>query len=598
VPSLSRRSFLLGATAAGVGVALDGAFASTPSSPLSAAPRVRSVDDGKVFPQSVASGDPTDSGVILWTRVAPERLTSRDPLHLEVATDPAMRKVVLRRTVAARDVRKDRDGTVRLDVDGLLQPNRFYWFRFVHRGVASRTGRARTAPAKGQDVKSLRLGVFSCQQFTAGFYGAYRHAMTDRLDYLVHVGDFIYEGNDTGNANGRDVELPSGEPVMSTLADCYAVHRTYRSDPDLQRAMEQHTIIATWDDHEIVNNPYYDDEAKAHASDDHPRGDDPDFMRKYALEAAAAYYDWMPVRAKLVRTGTDPHSSWRLYRQVELGNLADLFMLDGRWYRDVQPTTGTENVEGTSSASQTSTMLGKQQAAWLTKGIRSSRATWRVLGNQTIFQPYGAMLPGPSRTYINMDAWDGYRNERADIVRAFGERPVGNLVLTGDMHAFVWGFIQDQYGVEGVVDGTKVALEVMTAGVTSTGLFFAAAATPGAEEAIEASQLALNPHMRLYNWTRHGYTVVELTPTHADVTAYLVGRDAADAPRRVLQSGRVPADAMELEILERNSPSGLPVTTPLPPVVAMPEDARRVRSWDEIEQLMDATLTAPVLDPA
>lgn len=50
MPSLSRRSFLQGATAAAVGVALDCAFASTPSSPLSSAPRVLRVDDGKVLP--------------------------------------------------------------------------------------------------------------------------------------------------------------------------------------------------------------------------------------------------------------------------------------------------------------------------------------------------------------------------------------------------------------------------------------------------------------------------------------------------------------------------------------------------------------------
>ena len=588
MPTLSRRSLLLGATAAGVGIALDGAFASTPSAPLGTAPRVTRFDDGRVFPQSVASGDPTASGVILWTRVDPRLLTGRDGLQLEVATDAQLRNVVLRRSIAATELRKDRDGTVRVDVDGMLRPNRFYWFRFVHRGVASRIGRCRTAPAPGQDVKSLRLGVFSCQQYTAGFYGAYKHALNDRLDYLVHVGDFIYEGNDTGNANGRDVKLPSGASVMSTLADCHTVHRTYRSDPDLQRAMELHTIIPTWDDHEVVNNPYYDYEKKAHASDSHPRGDDPVFMRKYALEAAAAYYDWMPVRAHLVRGGTVPHASWRLYREVRLGDLADLFMVDGRWYREAQPSTGAENVEGSSASSQTSTMLGKKQAAWLVDRIRSSKATWRVLGNQTIFQPWGAMLPGPGRVYVNMDAWDGYRNERDAIVRALAARGKGNLILTGDMHAFVWGFVQDQYGVEGVVDGTKVAFEVMTSGVTSTGLFFAAESTPGMEEAIEATQFALNPHMRLWNWTRHGYTVVELTPTHADVTAYIVGADSRQAERTLLQKGRIPADRMELQVLERNSPSGLPATTPVPPTMPMPAGAKRVRTWDEIAQLMDA----------
>jgi alkaline phosphatase D len=588
VSPLSRRSLLLGASAAGAGFALDSAFASTPSTPAAAPARAGRLDDGTLFPQSVASGDPTATGVIAWTRVEPRRITGRDPLLLEVATDEAMRRVVVRRSVAARDVRKDRDGTVRVDLDGLLEPNRFYFFRFTYRGTTTRTGRLRTAPAPGQRVERLRFGLFSCQQYTAGFYAAYRHALTDDLDYLVHVGDFIYEGNDTGNANGRDSALPSGAEVMSTLADCYAVHRTYRSDPNLRRALERHTLIATWDDHEVVNNPYFDYDVKATLSDSHPRGTEADFMRRYAMEAAAAYHDWMPMRVKLVRGGKDQHASWRLYRQVRFGDLADLFMLDGRWYREKQPETGQENVDGTSSASQTSTMLGKEQAAWLTKGIRSSKATWRVLGNQTIFQPWGAMLPGPGRVYVNMDAWDGYRDERDAITGALAERPTGNLVLTGDMHAFVWGFVQDAYGAEGELSGSKVAFEVMTSGVTSTGLFFAAAESPGAEEAIEASQLAANPHMRLWNWTRHGYTVLELTPTHADVTAWVVPRDSEEAGRLLLMKGRLPADANELEVLERNSPSGAPATTPPPPPLPAGR-AVAVRSWDEVEALLDAS---------
>jgi alkaline phosphatase D len=250
-----------------------------------------------------------------------------------------------------------------------------------------------------------------------------------------------------------------------------------------------------WDDHETVNNRYYDYTVDAPASSSHPRGDDPEFMRRYFVEAAAGYHDWMPVRVFLDRDEERPHDAWRLDRPVVLGDLCELFMLDGRWYREKQPATGVENVELTSTRSQTSTMLGRQQAAWLVDGLRASSATWRVLGNHTLFQEWGAMLPGSARVFVNMDAWDGYRDERDAITAELAKRPYGNLVLTGDMHAFVWGFVQTKYGAESAL-GDRVALEVMTAGVSSSGL---GVTQPASEEAVEAAMFATNPHMRLFN---------------------------------------------------------------------------------------------------
>ncbi|HWH27648.1 MAG TPA: alkaline phosphatase D family protein [Mycobacteriales bacterium] len=581
---VSRRGFLRGAAGLGVVLATTPSFAASSDEPR---PNVSKVDDARqLFTHSVASGDPTATGAVLWTRLDPARLTGA-ALHLEVARDPQMRDVVLRRVVRPQDIRADRDGTVRVDTDGLLPSNSFLFFRFVYEGVASRTGRCRTAPAPGQPVDRLRLGVFTCQNRPAGFYGAYRHALTDDLDYLVHVGDFIYESNTVGNANGRDSALPSGASRMSSYADVVAVHATYRSDPDLQRAMELHTIIPTWDDHETVNNPWYDYEADAPASSSHPRGDEPEFMRKYFVEAAAGYHDWMPVRVFLDRDSTAPHEAWRLYRDVRLGDLAHLFMLDGRWYREKQPTTGTENVEALSTRSQTSTMLGREQAAWLIDRLRLSDATWRVLGNQTLFQEWGVMLPGSSRVFVNMDAWDGYRDERDAITAELAKRPHGNLVLTGDMHAFVWGYVQTKYGAESLL-GDRVAVEIMTTGVSSSGL---GVTVPGSEEAVEAAMLAANPHMSLFNWSRHGYTVVELRPDAAEVTAFIVPRDRADAPRSVYQRARIPADRTQVEVLERNSPSGLPATTPASPTgttPGLPPGARQVtaRSADELEALL------------
>jgi alkaline phosphatase D len=599
----SRRDVLRTFGIAGLGLAAAPLLRPTPSSQVPAdlaAPTITSIDDRDVFPSGVASGDPTETGAILWTRVEPDRIDGRTPLFVEIATDESFGDVVVRRVVAPADVDPTHDGTVRVDVDGLLTADRFWFFRFTYGEAGSRTGRCRTTPAKGAPTDGLRFGIFSCSNYPAGFFNGYRLAMEDDLDYVIHVGDFIYENASTGGSTGRAVVLPSGERVMSSLEDCYAVHRTYRTDPDLQDLLAWHTLIATWDDHETVNNPFYDYDTDAPGSGSHPRGSDPEFMRRFFLEAATAYHDYLPMRVTLDLTpGLPLHEAWRLYRTVSFGDLLDLFMLDGRWYRTRQPATGTENVEGTSdrSASEDGFMLAPTQLEWLTTGLRESTAQWRVLGNQTIFQPWGAMLPGPGRVYINMDAWDGYRAERNEIMAAFAERPTNNLVLTGDMHAFVWGYLQDAYGVEGVASGNRVAYEIMTSSVTSTGLFFFAEQTPGMEEALEATQFALNPHMQLFNWTRHGYVRLDITPEAATATAVITGLGRGEDTKRTYQTVRIPDGVMEAEVVERNSASGvLPATTPVPPVPAATLRAEHaaqaidVGSWDALEVLLNRSM--------
>lgn len=68
-------------------------------------------------------------------------------------------------------------------------------------------------------------------------------------------------------------------------------------------------------------------------------------------------------------------------------------------------------------------------------------------------------------------------------------------------------------------------------------------------------------------------------------------RDTADVPRSVYQRALVPADRTELQVVERNSPSGAPATTPPSPTgttPGLPPGTRRVtaRSADELEALL------------
>ena len=95
-----------------------------------------------LFPQGVASGDPTEASVVLWTRAVKSSGTGDVTLKLEVATDEAFTAVVAMQTVTAM---ASVDNTVRVIVTDLAADT-IYYYRFSD-GPDAITGRTRTAPA-------------------------------------------------------------------------------------------------------------------------------------------------------------------------------------------------------------------------------------------------------------------------------------------------------------------------------------------------------------------------------------------------------------------------------------------------------------------
>jgi len=90
----------------------------------------------EVFPQGVASGDPTQDSVVLWTRIEPEVHESmKRDLVLEISAEPDFSEVVQVRIPADR-INPSRDYTVRLTIDG-LKPGGAYYYRFVYADVPS-----------------------------------------------------------------------------------------------------------------------------------------------------------------------------------------------------------------------------------------------------------------------------------------------------------------------------------------------------------------------------------------------------------------------------------------------------------------------------
>src|SRR5215510_5852389 len=185
--TISRRDFIQVAAAMGASLAWAGPEGASPA-------RWRERRD--LFPEGVASGDPDPHSVILGTRRPFDR-GERHVLTVEVAADEAFRRIV---ATAPAPVSAAADWTCRVLVAG-LQPATTYWYRFTDEdGNGSRLGRTITAPDVA-DARPVNFAFVSCQSVNDGTLNGYRRmifedekaAPADQLDFVLHLGDFIYE---------------------------------------------------------------------------------------------------------------------------------------------------------------------------------------------------------------------------------------------------------------------------------------------------------------------------------------------------------------------------------------------------------------------
>jgi len=370
------------------------------------------------FKLGVASGDPSPTGVVLWTRLAPEPLAGggMPPVNVavkwEVATDEAMQKVV-RKDIAVATPQLGH--AVHAEVKG-LKPDRWYWYRFSVGNELSRVGRTRTFPARFALPGKLRFAFASCQHYETGYYTAYQHMAQEDLDLVVHLGDYIYEKE---GSDGR-VRKHAG-PEITTLDDYRNRYAQYKIDENLQNAHAMFPWIVTWDDHEFDNN--YADQIS-----EEPNVAVADFLRRRA-NAYQVYWESMPLRRSAVPRGPD----MQLYRRVPFGRLAEFSVLDTRQYRSDQPNgDGLKPISGAAQDSK-ATMLGQRQEKWLSANLIQSPAEWNVLAQQVMLTRVKYVLE--NRQGYPMDMWAGYEVPRRRLLQFLEERRIPNpVVLTGDVH--------------------------------------------------------------------------------------------------------------------------------------------------------------------
>lgn len=508
-------------------------------------------DSARVFSLSVASGDPSPTGVVLWTRIDPSAFRPGQALFVQVAHDPKFLQLAFESVVESHNIKPERDFTVSVDCDGYLEPSKRYYYRFIYDNTVSRTGRCRTTPPYGAEVKHLKLGLLTCQDYTNGYYGALAHVVRDEsLDFVVHLGDFIYEtaGDPRFQSlpfEDRRIILPSDGIVALDLEDYRHLYRTYRSDPFLQRAMEQHTWIITRDDHETANDAYWDYERDTLGAPDHPYtvdpawGNDPQLLNQLMLDSQRAWLEYVPARVHVNPDSTHPHHYLRYYRRFQFGNLVDLFMLDGRTYRTPHPCGEGDFFQRYipygcfNWSSDQQTLLGADQRDWLLNGLIGSRARWKLLGNQTYMGTLSVQLMN-GRLPINVDAWDGFDYERNLINNEIAYNRVENFVVaTGDLHTYIASHIRQDYNRRSIFDFENyLGVEFMTPSITSAGLFdMIGMQIPSGERQLLAQAVTntavrlTNPHIRYFNTTQNGWSTLEFNDKQCDWRAYVVDKN-------------------------------------------------------------------------
>ncbi|WP_282131098.1 alkaline phosphatase D family protein [Pseudoalteromonas aliena] len=517
------------------------------------------------FDHGVASGDPLNDSLIIWTRVTPKDTTTNSlKVQWQVALDSQF-------TTISHDgeaqISSATDFTLKVDLQG-LRPNTAYYYRFNAHGKTSPVGQGKTLPIG--DIDKVKLAVVSCANYPAGYFHVYGEiAKQPDLDAVIHLGDYIYEYGNDGYATEDAAKLgrllpEDNQGEIITLSDYRKRYANYRLDGNLQAAHSHCAFITVWDDHEVANDTWRDG-AQNHNSDEG------DFSER-KLQALQAYFEWMPIR--------NVADKERIYRRFEFGNLVSLYMLDTRMlardkpldYADFELSTATGQGEFVNAlGADDRALLGSEQLTWLTDGIKTSDNRWQVLGQQVLMTkmhlPIEVMLllsslqttqasGGDPRAMLaqanilfaelaqikirvlkgdptvtpaelarvettvpyNLDAWDGYAYEREVLLGTAVAAQKNLVVLAGDTHNAWAGQLKTDAN-NPIAASKNAGVEFATASVSSPGLEeYLALTTQDAQTVAQIEQvIALLVNDLAYNnLVNRGYLTVTFTKEQAN----------------------------------------------------------------------------------
>lgn len=480
--NLKRRNFLKNSLLATGGILLAPNFISCSSDDVNTLPSIPSDATEKNFDLGVASFDPTNSQVIIWTRYTSQQTSVK--LRWQLAKDEAFTNIVREGEV---ETDASRDYTVAIEIKDLAQNLKLYYrFANIEDKATSAVGKTLTF---GASTTELKLAVASCSNYAYGYFNVYEAINQSDADVVVHLGDYIYEYGEDTYGSFRDPD-PAGE--ILSLDDYRRRYRQYRSDEQLKSLHQNKPFICVWDDHEVTNDANID------GAENHQDNEGDYEERKQS--ALQVYSEYLP-------NMTNIENNAIIYRNLQLGNLVDLIMLDTRIvgrdkqldYADFTSASGFDGVAFQQAWTDSSrTLLGNQQKTWLKNEMATASSSWQIIGQQVLMgkmlipaeliqlfgtaqfqvalgelvQIKGRLAQGdPTLTQeeiarvqtvipYNLDAWDGYFAEREEVLTTFKGKKV--VVLAGDTHN-AW-----QSDLK-TASGEKVGDELATSSVSSPG---------------------------------------------------------------------------------------------------------------------------------
>jgi len=322
--------------------------------------------DEDAFPSGVQVGDPRPDGVVVsvWTSEPVLGLMLAEGVEGGWdAPDPS--------PALDLDALVPVDGRTQFTLGG-LKPDTVYSICFSSQDLDRRSRVTRFRTALGEDGwRVLTLAATSCLGRPGQPWPSMTFAAAADPDAFLLLGDIVYA-----------TSAVTTEDFLDHYLDGFALE-------GLAAACSHSALVATWDDHEVVN------EFAGGVTDP-------------ALMAAGLEAFRLAIPQRIGPGGTG------IWRKLSWGRVADIFVLDSRGERD-----------------GVAQYLSRDQMDWLKDGLSASSARFKLILNSVPITDYSPMIGD----VLDEDRWQGYPDQRHEILSHIEEEALeGILWITGDFH--------------------------------------------------------------------------------------------------------------------------------------------------------------------
>ena len=262
------------------------------------------------------------------------------------------------------------DGTVQFILAN-LQPDTAYCIAcFSGSGDRSSVTRFRTALGD-DDWRIVTFGAASCLGGNLPWQTLTR-AAEEQLDFFLLLGDTVYTNSRSYSTAWNDWKGALRIQGMEELT-------------------QSTSIIATWDDHELVNNFDWD-------LIENPR--------EVHENAWRAFQNAIPM---------DKNQTGKMYRKISNGSVCDVFVLDCRGER----------------RSASGVYISSEQMDWLKSSLSESTTRFKFIMNSVPIIDFTDLIGEVEA----IDRWQGFPEQRTEILSHIEDNAIeGVLWLSGDFH--------------------------------------------------------------------------------------------------------------------------------------------------------------------